>query len=240
MDTDTRQAPLPLPPHEQGRADFHALIGALLLAPPGAPLLQALAAAPALPQGGAAPADHAALARAWQGLRQAARTLDAQAVAAEHAALFWAAGTPQLDPCASVYLVGAPMDHPLAAVRQDLQALGLARQGGAPHTEDHLGALCEALRLLITGAPAPHAGAPALPPRSLAVQRRFFARHLAPWAAEALADMRRASLAQGGAGPHFYAAVADLVEAFFDTEAEAFELEDDVRPGEAGARGVFA
>lgn len=55
MDTDTRQAPLP--PHEQGRADFHALIGAL----------------------------------------------------------FCPAGTPQLDPCASDYLVGAPMDQPLAS-----------------------------------------------------------------------------------------------------------------------------
>lgn len=47
--------------------------------------------------------------------------------------------------------------------------------------------------------------------------------------------MHRASQAHGAQqGTHFYAAVADLIEAFFDTEAEAFEIED------AAPQGVFA
>lgn len=203
----TMSAPIavhrPLPPHEQGRADLYALIGSLLLQPPQ-PLLQALAEATPAP-----PDDtESSLARAWRCLLVAARGLGPRAVVQEHAALFVAVGAPAVDPYASRYLAGFLMDEPLARLRADLRALGLARRPEARHTEDHLGALCETLRLLIQARP-------------LADQRRFFEQHLMPWAGACLHDIREAPEA------HFYAALADLAEVFFATECEAFALEDE-------------
>ena len=197
----------PLPPHEQARADLFGLIGALLLAPPP-PLLQALATAPAM-----AASSHDALAPAWQSLVLAARALDAEGVQREHAQLFIAVGEPALDPRATHYLRGVPMHEPLLPLRAALRELGLARQRGAAFPEDHLGALCESMRLLA-------AGGPGFTARPLAVQKQFFADHVAPWVDACLRDLRQAE------GACFYAALADLAQAFFDLERRAFELED--------------
>lgn len=201
-------AALPLPPHEQARADFYALLAALLLGPSPA-LLAALASAPPLPR-----PDETPLARAWQALLDAARRLGPQAVLDEHESLFHGVGAPAIDPYASRYLGVGLMDEPLARLRADLRTLGLARRAGAALTEDHLGALCETMRLLIVGAP----GAPRRP---LALQRRFFQRHLQPWAQAVPDDLRRVEAACA------YAALADVAQAFFDAEAAAFDLDDD-------------
>jgi len=213
----------PLATHEQGRADIHALMAALLLRP-GMALIQALANAADWPED-VADADLAdagtalnplSLATAWRKLQGCARVLGPQGVLDEHAALFHAVGAPAVDPCASLYIGGHLMDEPLARLRADLRALGLARSAGAAHTEDHLGALCETMRLLITGAPAPRP----MPPQTLQVQRHFFETHLLPWADACLHDLRSAP------GACFYAALADCAQAFFATERQAFELDD--------------
>ncbi len=200
---------MPLPPHEQGRADFHALIAALLLAPPDDGLLAAIADAaspPLLPP--ASP-----LQQAWAQLQAAASAVDAAAVAEEYAGLFTGIGTPAVDPYASRYVGGFMMGAPLAALRAELRALGLGRRAGASEPEDHLGALCETMRLLI-------AGAPGVERRGLAVQRRFFERQIAPWHLACLADMRRA------AGANFYRRVADVIEAFFAVESQALAIDE--------------
>lgn len=198
--------PLQLPSRSSSldRADVWAVIGALLLRP-SVPLLSALAQAPTLP--GAV-----ALADAWQGVVFAVRSRGAPAVQREHADLFVAVGTPLVDPFASLYQGQFLMDRTLARLRTDLQALGQVRQRGAPHTEDHLGALCETMRLLIAGA----AGCPA---RSLPEQQRFFAAHLLPWACHCLQDIRQAH------GANFYAALATFFQGFMDQECLALGLE---------------
>lgn len=209
----------PLPPHEQGRADFYALIAALLLAPPAAQLLHELAQAPPLTRGLA----RSPLEQSWERLVAAASAMDEAAVSEEYSALFVALGTPQVDPYASRYLASALMDVPLAALRADLRALGLARTGHATEIEDHLGALCEVMRVLI-------AGAPGIPRQPVSTQKRFFEARIAPWHSACLDDLRRAE------GSNFYRCVADFIAAYFAVEAEAFaidEPEDDDR-GDAG------
>ena len=62
----------------------------------------------------------------------------------------------------------------LADVRSALGELGLVRRDGIAKMEDHVGMLCEAMGLLV-------AGAPGVAPRPLAQQRAFFEAHLAPW-----------------------------------------------------------
>jgi TorA maturation chaperone TorD len=179
--------------NEQDRADVYALLAALLLRP-DAPLLEALAALPPAPEA-QEPIDVA-----WNALLAAARRCG-NAALAEYDALFVAAGTPRLNPYQCYYLAGWLMDKPLAALRDDLRALGLARAPGATELEDHLGALCETMRVLIeTGRPA-------------AVQHGFFTRHLAGWSARCLQDIATAP------GADFHRALAAFAEAFFELEA---------------------
>lgn len=198
----------PLPAEEQARADLYALMASLLLRPPDAALLAALAAADSLHS---MQADNP-LDAAWERLVAAAGLVDAEAVREEFDALFISIGTPQINPYASAYLAGFMMEKPLAALREDLAALGLARSPGSGECEDHLGALCEAMRLLITGVPGNA-------PQSLQQQRRFFMKHLAPWYARALDDIRRAE------GANFYKNVADFCQAFIEIEFQAFEMD---------------
>ncbi|MGZ3185128.1 MAG: TorD/DmsD family molecular chaperone [Telluria sp.] len=200
-------APPPGPGAEdQARADLYSLLARLLFAPPDSYLLGYLAAAPVQP-GSAQP-----LEQAWAALADAAAHTSVQAIRDEFDALFVSIAAPRVNPYASLYLSGFLNEKPLVALRDDLAQLGLARRMGAGDTEDHLGALCEAMRLLIVGG----AGRSAQP---LAVQRAFFDTHLAPWYARCLQDMRAVPEAA------FYRCVADLADAFFAVETVAFELE---------------
>lgn len=194
-------------PEEQARADMYALLARMLHAAPDAPMLATLAGADAIVAGQPGhPLD-----RAWERLVLAAGVVDAHALADEFNALFVSVGTPQLNPYASLYLSGFINEKPLVALRGDLARLGLGRAPGQREMEDHLGALCEAMRLMVAGA-SPHA---------LAQQRQFFDTHLAPWYRRCLHDIRSAPAA------NFYRLVADFAEAFLDIEAAAFALDDE-------------
>ena len=199
---------LPLSDEDQARADFYALIARLMLAPPNAGLLQALATAEPIGADGLAEAGRA-LEEAWLKLTQAASVMDAAAVAEEFDALFVSPGNPLLNPNASYYLAGHLNDFPLADLRQDLARLRIARARGVGEFEDHLGALCETMRVLV-------AGAPGIPRQPLERQQLFFEVHIAPWYARCLADIA------GAEGANYYKLVARLAGAFLDIEAEAF------------------
>lgn len=75
------------------------------------------------------------------------------------------------------------------------------RAPGVTELEDHLGALCETMRVLI------ERGAPR------AVQQDFFSRHLAAWATQCLQDIAAAP------GADFYRALAAFAQAFFELES---------------------
>ncbi|WP_020655749.1 TorD/DmsD family molecular chaperone [Massilia niastensis] len=196
---------LPLSGEEQARADLYALLSRLLLAPPDAGLLEALAASdPILAQG-----EDLALEQAWEQLTLASGVMDPQAVADEFDALFISIGTPPVNPYASRYLSGFMNDAPLAALRADLAHLKLARVGGVGEFEDHLGALCETMRVLI-------AGGPGIARQPLARQQQFFEAHIGPWYARGVADIAAAE------GANYYRLVARLAGAFLAIEAEAF------------------
>lgn len=204
-DTTTDTPTVPLDAEDQARADLYGLIGSFLLGPPDAGLLAALAHADALP----ADAPASALDRAWENLRIAATVMDERALKDEYNALFISTGTPFLNPYESLYIAGHMMEKPLAKLRDELRALGLSRRAGAFELEDHLGSLCETMRILITEA------------RALELQRAFFENHIAPWYARCLEDMRRAP------GANFTRHLADFADAFFAIEAEAFGMEMD-------------
>lgn len=189
-----------LPAEERARAFFYSLLATLVLSPPSADLLDALANAD--PIAGEA----GELEWAWEQLVLVASIMDADAVGDEFNALFVSTGTPLINPHASLYLSGFMMDRPLASLRETLREFGLARRAGAFELEDHLGSLCETMALLIRQG------------RPLPVQRAFFDEQIAGWAQACLDDIRNAE------GANFYRHVAQLTGAFMAVEREAFEM----------------
>ena len=194
---------------DQARADLYALLAALLLQPPTTALLDALANNVFQTIQG-----DSVLAAAWQQLGRASAATSAATVETEFDALFVGVGTPQINPYGSHYLAGFMMEKPLAALRDDLGALGLTRRQSCRELEDHLGATCEIMRVLIAGSTDRAAV-------DIASQRTFFLKHLSPWYARCCEDIRRAR------GASYYLHVAEFAQAFFDVEFEAFAVEDD-------------
>lgn len=139
-------------------------------------------------------------------LARAAAQAEPQIVAREYFDLFVGLGRGELLPYASYYLTGFLQERPLAKLRGDLAALGVRRSGDVSEPEDHIAILCEVMAGFANGTY----------PADLAAQRRFFDRHLRPWAPRFFADLETASAAR------FYRAVGAVGRLFIDIEAEAF------------------
>ena len=190
---------------ELARAELYGVLAQLWLAPPDAALLQQFALAVTQPP---EPGGH--LDAPWSALVAALRATDAGAAAAEYDALFQGIGKPEILLYGSYYLSGYLNERPLAALRSDLQRLGLARDETRGETEDHLAYLFEVMRWLIAGDEVEVC--------NLEQQRRFFRTHLQPWV-EALCDVVEAH-----PRARTWRAVAAFTRAFIQVEAQAFDM----------------
>ena len=188
-------------PEEQARANFYGLLARLFYAPPDASLLKALAMADELD------ADDETLAARWRELVAAAATTEAEAVQAEYDDVFVGTGKAPVTLYACAYSLRYTNETPLAELRGDLAALGLARREQAGEPEDHIAALCDTMRHLIADQHRP-----------LDEQQRFFARWIRP-NYEALCGAIEASERTS-----FYRHVARMAKAFFSLEQAAFEM----------------
>lgn len=192
---------------ETARADLYGLLAQLCFAPPAPELLAALRAAPT-----ETPVPGGFLEGPWRGLAQACQTLSDAEIAAEYDALFGGLGKPEVYLYGSHYLTGFLNERPLARLREDLAALGLARDETLSETEDHIACVFEVMRYLIAGEDVAVS--------NLSRQREFFADHVQPWAfglCDALA---------GHACARFYAAVAGFMRAFLEVEQQGFDMLD--------------
>lgn len=190
---------------ETARAEVYGLLAALYYAAPSAELYGNLRVAVT-----AAPAEGALLEASWGEVVAAARAYSLEAVTQEHDALFGGVGKPEVYLFGSHYLSGFLNEKPLAVLRNDIAALGLARDEAMPETEDHVAYLCEVMRYLIAGDDVAVA--------NLTRQREFFARHLQPWLplmCEAITQHPKA---------RFYAALAAFTQAFASVEAQGFDM----------------
>ena len=190
---------------ELARAELYGVLAQLWLAPPDAALLQQFALAVTQPP---EPGGH--LDAPWSALVAALRATDAGAAAAEYDALFQGIGKPEILLYGSYYLSGYLNERPLAALRSDLQRLGLARDETRGETEDHLAYLFEVMRWLIAGDEVEVC--------NLEQQRRFFRTHLQPWV-EALCDVVEAH-----PRARTWRALAAFTRAFIQVEAQAFDM----------------
>jgi TorA maturation chaperone TorD len=187
---------------ETARADLYGLLSTLFYAPPSQALLDTIGSANAQGDG--------VLEQAWADLVAACKGAGEEAVRDEYEQLFIGVGKPEVMLYGSWYLSGFLMEKPLAALRGDLNLLGLERPETVMESEDHIAALCEVMRYLIASDDIAQA--------NLATQKRFFAAHLQPWVLPLFAAM------EGHRDVRFYAPVARLARAFFEVEMQAFEM----------------
>ena len=190
---------------EVARAEMYGLLATLFYQPPDADWLSQLQAAVT-----EAPEQGAFLEEPWRELVAQARAMSAPQIAQEYNALFGGVGKPEVYLFGSHYLSGFLNEKPLVQLRDDLAALGLARDPSMPETEDHVAYLFEAMRYLIAGDDAAVC--------NLTRQAEFFRRHLQPW----VSQMCQAMTAHPKAV--FYARLATLTEAFVGVEAQGFDL----------------
>src|SRR5438045_8608474 len=146
-------------PEEQARANFYGLLARLFYAPPDASLLKALALADELD------AEDETVAACWRGLLAAAAATEAEAVRAEYDEAFVGTGKAPVTLYACAYSLRYTNETPLAALRADLAALGLARREQAGEPEDHIAALCDTMPHLIGRQHTPLPQQPRLLPR---------------------------------------------------------------------------
>ncbi|UUZ69263.1 molecular chaperone TorD family protein [Polaromonas sp. P2-4] len=190
---------------ETARAEVYGLLAALYYAAPTAELHENMRLAAT-----EAPAAGAVLESSWGELVAAARGKSLAEIGQEYDALFGGVGKPDVYLFGSHYLSGFLNEKPLAALRTDIAALGLARDDAMPETEDHVAYLCEVMRYLIAGDDVAVA--------NLTRQREFFAQHVQPWfplMCEALMQHPKA---------RFYSTLAAFTQAFISVESQGFDM----------------
>ena len=162
--------------------------------------------------------DDSALGEALVELAALADVPGAERIAREHFDLFIGVGRGELLPYASYYLTGFLYERPLVRARQDMKRLGIERGEGLSEPEDHIGFLLEAMAGLITRRFASEPSE----------EKRFFTRHLQPWAERFYSDLTKVETAV------FYRAVGRLGQEFMRIEREAFALDADLEADDDG------
>lgn len=192
----------PIAPEDQVRASLYALLGTVLLQIPDQTTLDHLSALEG---------ESGDVGSAINTLSQIAKSMTPASVEREYNVLFIGVGRGEVLPYASYYLTGFLHEKPLADLRGKMRELGIQRKQGISEPEDHLGALCEMMAGMITGAfgePVP-----------LQVQKEFFNAHIAPWAAHCFSDLEKAESAV------LYAPVGSLGRLLMGIEQESFRIE---------------
>ena len=192
---------------ETARAEVYGLLAALFYAAPSAALYDKLRVAVT-----EAPAAGALLESSWSELVGAAREHSLADISREYDALFGGVGKPEVYLFGSHYLSGFLNEKPLAALRNDIAALGLARDESMPETEDHVAYLFEVMRYLIAGEDVEVA--------NLTRQREFFTRHVQPWFPRMCEAVLRHPKAR------FYLTLAAFTQAFISIESQGFDMLD--------------
>jgi TorA maturation chaperone TorD len=152
--------------------------------------------------------DATELGRAHACLATAAAGAEADSVNREYFDLFIGIGRGELLPYASYYLTGFLQERPLAKIRDDMAVIGIARDEALVEPEDHIAILCE----MMAGLASRQFEA------DLPTERRFFERHLKPWASRFFGDLETAASAK------FYRNVGSLGRIFMEIETQGFAM----------------
>ena len=194
-------APEALDPGEEARSLWYALISRLFYAPPDSELLAGLSAG--LAEGAD---EESAFLQTWRALQLACRGAEPQALREEFEALFIGVGKAPVTPYTSAYAATHAPDRHLLALRERLGAWGLGRREQVFEAEDHISALCDAMRWLIMQGYA------------LDEQRAFFQEFVAPAVPLFCNAIKRSPTAD------FYLKVGEFTRLFIAVETDAFDM----------------
>ncbi|WP_204114442.1 TorD/DmsD family molecular chaperone [Shimia biformata] len=186
------------------RADLYNFLGLILSGPPDQMLLD---------QTAGLSGDDSDLGQAIGVLAKLARVSKPKTVESEFNRLFIGLGRGELLPYASYYLTGFLNEKPLATLRQDMAARGLARAENVFEPEDNIASLMEMMAAMIVGRFGP--------PADLSTQKTFYNRHIGPWASHFFSDLEAAE------NSVFFAPVGTVGRVFMQIEAEAFRLSNE-------------
>jgi len=183
------------------RAQWYALLAQFLSAPPNGATLDLARSLTG---------DDSDLGRGVTALSAAAKKVTVAGLEEEYFNLFIGVGQGELLPFGSYYLTGFLNEKPLAALRIDMDELGIGRAEGVKEPEDHIASLCEMMAGMITGV----FGVPA----GLDRQRAFFDKHIGCWAPRFFQDLQAAESAA------FYMPIGLIGSVFMTVESQAFEM----------------
>ena len=188
-------------PEDELRASQYRLLARWLARSPDTTLLQLAAGFSG---------DETELGQALALLARLARSTNESKAKEEYHDLFIGMGRGELLPYGSYYMTGFLNEKPLALLRQDMAALSIARADDISEPEDHIAALCEMMAGMIMGDFGE--------PEDIAEQKRFFDRHMAPWASQFFADLEKAKAAT------LYTPIGTLGRVFMEIETTAFSM----------------
>ena len=191
----------PIAEEDEWRARLYTLLARMMMAPPDESVLTVLRGLSG---------DESPLGRALATLGGVARDTSVEQARTEYAALFVGMVRGELQPFGSYYLTGFLHEKPLAELRTDLAALGIARTNAVSESEDHISILCECMSGMINGAFGE--------PIDLVTQRQFFDKHIAPWAPRFFQDLQAARSAR------LYMPLGAVGAQFMDIETQAFAM----------------
>jgi len=188
-------------PEDELRASQYRLLARFLASPPDSDLLQLVSGFSG---------DDTDLGKALALLARLAKRTTPEKASGEYHDLFIGVGRGELLPYGSYYLTGFLNEKPLAELRAEMSALGIARADGSSEPEDHIAALCDMMAGLIMGDFG----------KALTVveQKQFFDKHMAPWAGPFFADLEKAKAAA------LYTPIGTLGRVFMEIETTAFAM----------------
>lgn len=196
-----REAMANLAPEDEWRAQVYRFLARFMAAPPDRTALEAAAN-----MGD----DGSELGKAVKAFAHiAARTAPEQA-GEEYHDLFIGIGRGELLPYGSYYLSGFLHEKPLAKLRNDMAALGIARSDDVKEPEDHAAAVMDMMAGLIEGEFGESA--------SLDAQKKFFEAHISSWMSYFFADLESAKSSV------LYAALGTVGRCFMEIEETAFSM----------------
>ena len=184
------------------RAQLYQMLSHFLGNPPSQKDLNSLAAMSG---------DTSPLGEAIASLAKIAGKTDVALVAQEYQELFIGVGRGELLPYGSYYLTGFLHEKPLAALRKDMQRLGIARRESVKIPEDHIAAVFEMMSGMIDGKYGTV--------YDLDEQRAFFNQHISSWAGHFMTDL------EGAKASILYAAIGTIGRIFLEIEEVAFTMD---------------
>ena len=190
---------------DQARAGTYMILASILNDIPSQDLIDYLRHIES-PEPGQDPGE---IGEAWQDLKQAAENSNPESLDDEYHALFVGVGRGEVIQYGSWHMTGFLMDTPLSELRDDLRQLGFESDPDIKEPEDHISALCETMSILINADDT-----------EKYQQRRFFIRHINPWAEKFFREVQEAKSAD------FYRAVGVLGEKFIQLENQYLNIQE--------------